>query len=105
MEENMNKGTEMPMAANNSCKCGKNWCMCGRRHYVLRLLLGLVILVVVFAIGVKVGEFKSRFGGSRRGSIMMRHYPNPMMGANPGAMYRRMPGTTLPMTATSTPLK
>lgn len=32
--------------------------MHGGRHFILRLVLGLLIIAMVFALGVKVGEFK-----------------------------------------------
>ncbi len=38
-------------------------CGHGHRHFLLRLLLGLVILAVVFGLGVKIGEFKGEFAG------------------------------------------
>ena len=53
-------------------------------HHLLRALLALIILSVVFAMGVKLGELKGMFGsegfygqnGMRGGrSLMMRGYP------------------------------
>jgi len=105
----MNKENTQAKTENSTYNSGKAGHMCGyHRHYGLRLLLGVIILLVVFAIGVKVGELKSHFGRSRGGYMMMGHYPNPMMRAYPmgtGTTYRRLPGSMLPTTATSTPLK
>lgn len=52
------------------CKCGHGWH--GHRHFLLRFLVGIIILVIVFAVGVKLGELKSSFGhGHYSGG---RHY-------------------------------
>ncbi len=120
MNENMNKeqgSQESPKDVANgqkSCKmCGSGMCYHGHhRHFWLRWLLGLVILVLVFCIGVKVGEFKGAFGrgfNNRAGyntrfnsQPMMRSYPS----GYPGTMMR--PGTQTfvqPDTATTTPVK
>lgn len=53
----------------NSC-CGHGW-----NHHsgmaLVRWLLGLLLLVIVFAIGVKVGEFKDEMGTGSYGRHMM----------------------------------
>ena len=50
---------------NNNMGCGSGSCGkcesgsgCGRHHSLLRWLIGLVILVMIFGIGVKFGEWK-----------------------------------------------
>ena len=105
----MNKGTDTTATPNNSCKCGNGWCMHGRRHYVLRALVGIFILAVVFAIGVKVGEFRGAFGrghfGSSRGGYMMRHYPSPMMRAYPVGSVPGMMQSATTTKATLVPAK
>ena len=47
----------------NTCMCG---CGCGwvKGHRVFRIVLAVVILMVVFWIGVKVGEIKAIIGES-----------------------------------------
>lgn len=37
---------------------------CGGRHYLLRWVLGIVILVLVFVAGIKLGEFRGLMGGN-----------------------------------------
>jgi hypothetical protein len=84
-------GTNQQHPAGCSCKmCG---CGCGHgRHMILRWVLGLVILLIVFWVGVKVGEFKTSawgygmgyYGGMHRGMMMRRGgypqmYPMHMM--------------------------
>ncbi len=115
MEENMNKATDSTTNGNSSGKCGKFGCMCGygHRRYALRWLFGIIILAVVFAIGMKVGELKSGFGrghfGHSRGGYMMQHYPNPIMRAYPmgsgSGTTGATPGAMMLKTATSTPAK
>lgn len=47
---------------------------CGGRHFLLRWILGILILVVVFVAGLKLGEFKERaWGGSYGGRMMERN--------------------------------
>ena len=71
----------------NTGGCGGGMCgggMCSgwkfRGHRVIRVLLALIILVVVFTMGFKLGELKGMFssygqGGMRGGrSFMMRGY-------------------------------
>jgi hypothetical protein len=79
------------------CGCGQcgaggfggGMCSCGRfgGHRVLRVLLGLIILGIVFAMGLKLGEVKGMYnsafyGGSMRGGrfMMMRGAPGMMNG-------------------------
>lgn len=78
MEEQKNQGCP------EGCKCFmcQGRCMCrgwhGRGHFFLRVVLGLIILVAVFAVGVKVGELrKGVFGrgyGGRHGYYNMMPY-------------------------------
>ena len=51
-------------------KCHGGMCggMCGCSHAhmafrVLRLVLGIIVILMVFSLGMKIGEFKSEFGG------------------------------------------
>ena len=37
--------------------CG-GWCGCGHSHFLLRWILGILILATVFCVGGKVGEVK-----------------------------------------------
>ena len=45
--------------------------LCGKWHWhgflLLKLLVGIIILIVIFAVGVKIGELKSVFGHGRYG--------------------------------------
>jgi hypothetical protein len=83
-------------------------CGCGfRRFFWLRWLLGIVILVLVFVVGVKIGEFKSQFGGmgyGKRGMMMqyhtMRGYPTGMM--RPATPMMVAPTTVQTATSTTT---
>jgi|GEM_PF-1282679 hypothetical protein len=101
MNDNMSKeqgAAGSPVASTDgqkSCKmCGHGMCHCGcgHRHFWLRWLLGLIILLVVFWLGVKVGEFKGAFGRGfgRNGSYIMRSFRTPMraypMGTPSGMM-------------------
>ena len=64
-------------------------CMCmmcrGGKHGLLRWVVKIVILLVVFWFGVKVGEFKVLFGGGAghygmmRGAYGTSYYGMPMM--------------------------
>ena len=64
----------------------------GHGHWVLRWLLGLVILFLVFWFGVKIGELKSGFGyGYEHHGMMMQHrtmqyFPQQRMGIMPNMM-------------------
>ena len=67
-----------------TCACGCGSCGCtGGMWYgksggymLIRIVIALIILFVVFAIGVKIGELQSalghRFGGYGHGNMMMR---------------------------------
>jgi hypothetical protein len=98
----------------NSCSMmGRNMCgMCGgRRFWAIRWLLGVLIIVVVFAIGVKVGEFKAFFDtgfGSYDYPTMQMHRIMMMRGNEMNEMYGTMPTTQVMMVAPSasaTPVK
>ncbi|HBT75258.1 TPA: hypothetical protein DEB29_04630 [Candidatus Wolfebacteria bacterium] len=54
---------------------------CGGRHHLMRWILGIIILVLVFVAGIKLGEFKENLRGNGYGYRMMQ---------NQG--YDRMPG-------------
>ncbi len=63
----------------NTCvegnRCGNR---CGEghhRHFLLRLVIGIAILVIVFKVGVEVGEFKGMFEGPS-GERWMHGYSN-----------------------------
>jgi hypothetical protein len=75
MEENKNQ--DMCYVCNNhSSKC------CGRFHHqyhVLRWVLIFIIMVMVFSVGVKIGEFKSMLGGEFGGYRHMRYEYGPVM--------------------------
>lgn len=52
---------------------------CGGRHHLLRWILGILILVLVFIAGVKVGEFKQYLRGEGYGHHMMGKHDHGMM--------------------------
>ena len=66
---------------NTTCACGPG-CTCGCGHYCMHRLLwwvlGIVVLVIVFCIGVKAGEFRDElraaFGGYYHGYPMMQYH-------------------------------
>ena len=60
-------------ASGKTCSCG---CGCGwaSGHRVFRVVLGIVIALLIFWLGVKVGEFGTGFGGYG-GYSMHRAYP------------------------------
>jgi hypothetical protein len=70
-------GGKMCAGAGTGCTCG---CGCGWAggHRLFRVILGIVILLVVFWVGVKVGEFKVLIGEIGRGGYGNR-YAYPMM--------------------------
>lgn len=83
---------------------------CGGRHYLLRWILGVLILVIVFFAGIKLGEFKQDMRGGYGYGMMNRGY-NAMPGygmmqwrdgANADAYYRygMMRGAEAPKQAT-----
>jgi|GEM_PF-3402971 len=69
------------------------WCNCGghgyHRHFVLRWILGIILLAVVFCLGFKLGFLHANmygyggYGDHHRDYPMMRYYdmPAPMMTA------------------------
>ena len=67
-------------------------------HFLLRWLLGLLLLGIVFALGVKIGEFKSGFGDYGH----MRYGDYQMMTTRPMMMYGTS-GNMMYQTATTTP--
>lgn len=44
---------------------------CGGRHHLLRWVLGILIIVLIFIAGIKMGEFKERAWGGMNGYRMM----------------------------------
>ena len=48
---------------------------CGGRYYILRWILGALILAFVFGAGIKLGEFKEQAWGNGYG-MMQRGYGN-----------------------------
>lgn len=66
------------MLCNNCCNAGN--CVEGRnncghhRFFLFRLALGIIILVIVFSVGVKMGELKGMFDNDYRDGYMMRGY-------------------------------
>ena len=87
-----------------NCSCGHH-CGWGHGHHLLRFVLGILLLGLVFALGVKLGEFKAEvrgYGymplGGYYGNMPQRvlFYGN---GAIPNMMYQvttATPVTTLP---------
>ena len=92
-------------------RCCGGHCCGGGRHLLLRWLLGLLILVIVFWLGLKIGEFKGVFGGyGGNYSGMPRHmrsFNKPMMRSGywgyPGMMNNN-PSAAQPQTG-ATPQK
>jgi hypothetical protein len=94
------------------CTCGNGMGMMGgwgmhgyRKHWASRKILMLIGLIIVFCLGMQLGELKGEIHGGRSGYGMMRfgdRYGFPgygMMGAPiPGSA-----GTTTPAPATPTP--
>ena len=79
MEENTK---EQMGTCEHACQSGwcKKLCCGGGRHIFLRWILGILILVAVFSLGIKVGEFKSLVDGGYGGRFERnRHYGAPMM--------------------------
>ncbi len=62
----------------------------GGRHYVAKRILGIILLIVVFWFGTKLGELRTLMQYSRGSHMMMNvGYGDSMMIANPAT-------TTLP---------
>lgn len=74
------KNGKIVSKGNTTCACGPN-CTCGCGHHcmhrVLWWVLGIVVLIIVFCIGVKAGEFReelrSMFGGYYRGYPVLQY--------------------------------
>ena len=107
-EEKMGPGSmnhQGPMDHSHYCGyCGMWGMHGGHRHGLLRLLLGLFILLMVFWLGMKLGEFKGEFSGmgdyGGYGSYYGRHMmvPQPMMlWGNSGFPQGMMRATTTPL--------
>jgi hypothetical protein len=106
MDEQKNKnGMDAGTCGNWCCK----WKGCGSgRHFLIRWLLGLAILAIVFAVGVKIGEFKQEMRGTY-GDRFGRHgfYGYRMMGGygsggivpSNGLLPKGMPQQTIPSSA------
>ena len=89
------------------CKCLMCMGICrmcgfGHRYILLRWLLGLLILIVVFWLGMKIGEFKGAFEGGygmQRGMYFQQPMRNmyyrttPQMMGNSGTMDMTGSGT------------
>lgn len=108
MDDVTNTHPSEPAGPVCSCYGGCRGCaMHGHgRHYLLRWLLGILILLVVFFIGIKIGEFSQeiRSGDFYPGmmmhgrSNMNRYYNNPMPYSGTGTM----PEQTMPSQSTNT---
>lgn len=105
---------DMPMTACTNCN-GRSACtLCGgyacsaehHKYIILRWLLGLLILMMTFWLGAKVGEFKSLYmnnglsGGYGNHFMMTRPYPNMMFST--GQLELATPAAPGLPTATST---
>lgn len=55
-----------------SCGCGCGW---ASGHRLFRVVLGIVIALLIFWLGVKAGEFMTVFGRGYGGYGMHRAYP------------------------------
>ncbi len=62
--------------------CGKNW-----KNYALRWILGIIILIIVFGFGFKLGKYSTFLSGGYYGNYGTGYYGSPMMG---GSYYRNM---------------
>ena len=77
------------------------------RYFVLRWVLGLLILAIVFCLGMKIGEFKGEVysgyygGGYGQMHRMMPYYQNQGW----PVMYQSSGQATVPPAATQTPAK
>lgn len=87
--DEMNKDREHMYCSCPMCRGYKNYGMMGHggnaMHGILRLLLGIIILLIVFALGVKIGEFKGEFRNAR--GFNTGKYGMPMMQWNGGGYY------------------
>jgi len=97
---------ENPNSQQNSQQEQNHWQMRNhyRGHFLLRLFIGIVILIVVFCLGVAVGSSRGSFGRGefhgREGYRMFKGYgypapmPYPMMA--PGWPIQFQPATSTP---------
>jgi len=76
------------------------------RYFVLRWVLGLLILAIVFCLGLKIGEFKSEVYGGNYGGYGQTHRMMPYY-QNQGwpVMYQSSGQATVPPAVTQTPAK
>ena len=66
-------------------RCGRCGHYCGfRGGHILRWVLGIIIIVWIFSIGVKFGELKAYLEGGEYGYPHMRYNVMPMMYGNGG---------------------
>lgn len=113
------------MKDNNGSMHTHEWCSCGcchghgmhgfhHRFFLLRWILGLLILAAVFCLGMKIGEFKGQYGYGFDGGRMMRTGNNVMFyrtGTPPGGMMQvwssaqPVSGTAMPPTTNTVPTK
>ncbi len=91
----------MDKEQHSMCNCG------GHNHHLLRWLLGMLILVLVFWMGMEIGEFKGSLGGEGFGGSRHMRFNKPMMENGWDAhnmMYFNSPAAA-PKSATSTKAK
>ena len=87
---------ENQMGQPNSCNCSMCMHKHGHGNFFLRLLLGLIILLFVFWLGMQIGEFKGSFEGGygsgygmhnvmyyRTGGLPMMQNGSGLMGSQP----------------------
>jgi hypothetical protein len=106
MEEKMNVINDKNHSCGSGC-CGCGMCNCnkmgmmrGGRCHLLKKLILLIILIIVFWFGTKLGELKALMQYSRgEHTVMMRG--NDMYGPDMGGYM--MSGDTTPATPTPTP--
>jgi hypothetical protein len=93
MEKNNKQNGSSMVCACENCQPSYYGLHSVHRHHLLRWLLGIVILLMTFSFGVKIGEFKaaleSGYGDPARGMLWDRYYPV------------MMPQATLPSTTTN----
>ena len=98
---------ECSSCSGNTCKGGH--CCAGGHSHLVRVLIKIAILVIIFWVGVKIGEFKSYMEGRYYGGTRMMWGLNADDGSGngyyvgPGGMMRGWT-TTAPAT-TTTPKK
>ena len=98
------KGECGPCEGGMATVCGMNTCGGHHGHTILRWFLALIIVVMVFCLGVKVGEYKYAIegadGGSWYGGRMMGGY-----GYDRPMMYRLYTSDTAPAATPAAPAK